>query len=113
MQPGYRVLPTCNWYFMAASTLLLTGVGWFVTARIIEPGLKGRDETAGAGGGPAGVTAWERRALFWTLVATVVTLAGLAALVLVPAPPLYGDTPQATSSARRRTAGPRPSWPSS
>lgn len=31
--------PTCNWYFLAASTFLLTIVGTFVTDRIVEPNL--------------------------------------------------------------------------
>lgn len=31
--------PTCNWYFLAASTILLTIVGTFVTEKIVEPNL--------------------------------------------------------------------------
>ncbi len=37
--PGYTVDPTGNWFFMIASTFLITGLGTFVTERIIEPRL--------------------------------------------------------------------------
>lgn len=38
-QPGYRVSPACNWYFMMASTFLLTIVGSWLSISIIEPRL--------------------------------------------------------------------------
>ena len=34
---GYTVSPLANWYFMMASTPLLTLLGWFVTERIVAP----------------------------------------------------------------------------
>lgn len=37
--PNYTVNPTVNWYFMAASTVVLTIVGTFVVDKIIEPRL--------------------------------------------------------------------------
>lgn len=37
LDPNYRVAVTSNWGFMFASTFLLTAVGWFVTARYVEP----------------------------------------------------------------------------
>ncbi len=37
IDPAYEVNPACNWYFMIISTFLITGLGWFVTAKIIEP----------------------------------------------------------------------------
>ena len=37
--PGYRVNPACNYYFMAASTLLVTAAGAWVTERVVEPRL--------------------------------------------------------------------------
>jgi len=36
---GYEVLPTCNWYFLFASTFLLTALGYFITEKIIIPRL--------------------------------------------------------------------------
>jgi len=37
--PAYTVAPTANYYFMIASVLLVTLVGWFVTDKIVEPRL--------------------------------------------------------------------------
>lgn len=39
INPNYTVLPTGNWYFMVASTFLITFVGTLVTEKIIEPRL--------------------------------------------------------------------------
>ena len=39
INPNYTVLPTGNWYFMVASTFLITFVGALVTEKIIEPRL--------------------------------------------------------------------------
>jgi aminobenzoyl-glutamate transport protein len=39
VSPGYTVAPTANWYFMIASTFLVTIVGTAVTAYLIEPRL--------------------------------------------------------------------------
>ena len=38
-QQGYRVSPACNWYFMFASTFLLTWIGSWMSIKIIEPRL--------------------------------------------------------------------------
>lgn len=37
--PTYEVHPAVNWYFMIASTFLITALGWFVTEKIVEPRL--------------------------------------------------------------------------
>lgn len=39
LDPNYNVLPVCNWYFMIASTFLITAIGTFVTDKIVEPRL--------------------------------------------------------------------------
>lgn len=39
IDPSYTVLPVCNWYFMMASTVLITVVGTLVTDKLIEPRL--------------------------------------------------------------------------
>lgn len=39
VDPNYVVQPTANYYFMIASTFLITIVGTFVTTRIVEPRL--------------------------------------------------------------------------
>jgi aminobenzoyl-glutamate transport protein len=42
--PGYAVAETANWWFMIASTVLLVGVGWAVTAWWVEPRYSGEGE---------------------------------------------------------------------
>lgn len=37
--PNYEVLANSNYYFMIVSTFLVTGIGWWVTERIVEPRL--------------------------------------------------------------------------
>ncbi|MEO1037898.1 MAG: AbgT family transporter, partial [Pseudomonadota bacterium] len=39
IDPAYEVHPAVNWYFMIASTFLVTGVCWAVTTFIVEPRL--------------------------------------------------------------------------
>lgn len=39
IDPNYLVLPTGNWFFMVASTFLITIIGTFITDKIIEPNL--------------------------------------------------------------------------
>lgn len=40
IDPSRSVNPLCNWGFMSASCLVIVGVGWYVTDRIIEPRLR-------------------------------------------------------------------------
>jgi len=102
--PGYEVAATANWWFMIASTVLLTGVGWGVTAWWVEP--RWRDRPAEEGG-PAPVdasalesqrlTPEQRRGLWAALGALAVTLAAMAAAVAVPGAPLHagpGESPR-------------------
>ena len=45
IDPEYLVHPAVNWYFMIVSTFVVTGVGWWVTAKIVEPKLGTYDDT--------------------------------------------------------------------
>ena len=40
IDPGRKVNPLCNWYFTAASCVVIVAVGWFITDRVIEPRLR-------------------------------------------------------------------------
>ena len=44
---NYEVHPAVNWYFMAASTFLITALGTWVTVRIVEPRLGAYDPLQG------------------------------------------------------------------
>lgn len=45
VNPGYVVQPTANWYFMMVSTVVIVGIGTFVTDRIVEPRLSAHRNT--------------------------------------------------------------------
>jgi aminobenzoyl-glutamate transport protein len=83
---------------MMASTFLLTGVGWAVTAFWVEPRLAGKP--AEEGGPPApqtvpgtGLTAEERRGLRSGGLAAALTLGVMLAAIWIPGAPLYGMAP--------------------
>ena len=76
IDPARTVNPLANWYFMSASTLLIIGLGWFITDRIVEPRLRhipiDGDTTELPRLDP--VAAAERRGLFAGLAAMLVGL---------------------------------------
>ncbi|WP_101926446.1 AbgT family transporter [Luteimonas rhizosphaerae] len=88
IDPAYEVHAAVNWYFMIASTFLVTAMGWFVTARIVEPKLGPYDPTQldpdadPVDMSPLGPV--ERRALRWAAVAAL-AMAALIAWLVVPA----------------------------
>jgi aminobenzoyl-glutamate transport protein len=88
--PGYEVTATANLYFMQASTIVLTGVGWFVTARWVEPRLSAQGITPADASAKAALGADEKRGL----VAASIAFAALAILVAlaiaIEGAPLHG-----------------------
>lgn len=101
LDPDYTVSATSNWSFMAASTLLLTLVGWFVSERILAPRLAPGRAPLAAAEPEATLGAEERRGL---LCGGLTLLALLVALVvsqqasfgfLADSPPEPGAKPAA------------------
>lgn len=80
LEPSRQVSAACNWYFTAASTLVIVGLGWFITDRIVEPRVRGI-EVDGDAPDPNASTALTRRERLALVVAALV--AGLAVLALV------------------------------
>lgn len=78
LEPTATVSPACNWYFMAASVLLLTGMGTAVARWWVEPRL-----AAGAPGEPLQAPD-DGRALAWTGLAALAFGAAVVALALGP-----------------------------
>jgi len=95
--PGYAVAPTCNWWLMIASTIMLTFVGGWVTDHVVEPRLRGAGVEAGAElPAPAtGLGDEERRGLRAGLPALALTLAVMVLAVVVPGAPLHGSAGKA------------------
>jgi len=90
IDPGYEVHPAVNWYFMIASTFLITAAGWFVTAKIVEPRLGAYDEREASEdlaehATMEPVSRIEKKGLVWALVSVLFVGAGI---VVVAGPPL-------------------------
>lgn len=88
IDPSVTVNPVANWWFMAFSTIIVTGVGVWVTHRIVEPKLGKYDPSAAEEGALdtmkiEPVSAGEKRGLLWALVAAL-GVASLLALTVVP-----------------------------
>ena len=66
LDPNYVVSPLCNWFFMFASTFVITAIGTFVTDKIVEPRL-GKYEGA-IEGESNDLTAAEKRGLKFAAV---------------------------------------------
>ncbi len=80
IDPAYVVSPAANYYLMVASTPLLTGLGWWVTEKIVAP--RWPDQTTvAADDAVEPLSDAERRGLRWagwaTLTLTAIVLAGI------------------------------------
>jgi aminobenzoyl-glutamate transport protein len=71
IDPSYRVNPAANYYFMATSTFLLTGLGTVITERVVEPRLGPWARSESDAAPLTGLTAAESRGLRWAAAATV------------------------------------------
>ena len=101
IDPARLVNPLCNWFFTSASTLLVIGLGWYVTDRVIEPRLRGTRVDADTENLPKleSLTRSERRGL-WGGLSTMVLLLVLLALASAPADsPLRAPDGQLTAFA--------------
>jgi aminobenzoyl-glutamate transport protein len=113
---GYTVAATCNWYFSAAATILVTLVGWAVTAWIVEPRFARRSPEEG-GPHPADashlthtlLTPLEKRGLVWSGLIFLLAVATAVAMTLVPGMPLYGAA-QTPPLAGPPVGGFNPRW---
>ncbi len=77
--PDTVVNPLCNWGFMSTSCLVIVGVGWYVTDRVIEPRLL-RVPFDREAGGPSGMDRLEPRELRALLVGLAVLTACVGVL---------------------------------
>lgn len=85
VDPTRNVNPLCNWYFMAASSVLILAVAWILTDRVIEPRLRTL-EVDGRDDGASGLHTFsdqEKRG-FWAGIGTFVLLTILLAAVAAP-----------------------------
>lgn len=87
IEPSYVVGPEANWYFMFASTFLITILGAWVTEKIVEPKLGNYDQSMAAEDFEAQaagkVTALEKRGMRNAGIAAL-AVSAILALTIVP-----------------------------
>jgi aminobenzoyl-glutamate transport protein len=103
IDPTYEVHPAVNWYFMMGSTFLITAIGTWVTARIVEPRLGAynpddADESVEKNPSLERLSAGEKRGLRWAAAGAGAT----ALLFVIVAGPQFTTTtllPAGTTTA--------------
>ena len=85
LDPDLQVNPLCNWLFTSVSSVLIVGLGWFLTDRVVEPRLAGTPIDGDPDEMPKmeALTPGERKGFYAGFAAM---LLGVAALVLVVLP---------------------------
>ncbi len=82
LDPNYSVSPVCNWFFMFASTFVITAIGTLVTDKLVEPRLGKYEGAIDTNTGE--LSAEEKRGLKFAGIAALVYLALIAIAVLPP-----------------------------
>jgi aminobenzoyl-glutamate transport protein len=77
MDPNYNVLATANYYFMFASTFVITAIGTFVTVKIVEPRLGKWSAIDGVSNQVEAMSAGEKKGLLHAALFSVVFAAFL------------------------------------
>lgn len=114
IDPDYQVAATCNWWFMIASTFIITGVGWATSSWFVERRLSRKSIEEG---GPAPVekadlesqqiTPTEAKGLASAVLAGVVVIGIILATVFVKDWPLYDYKMPAAETTERVESQPR------
>lgn len=107
--PRYEVHPAVNWYFMAASVPVVTVLGTWVTAKIVEPRLGKFDPNSASSELDSSIVMkplepLERRGLIWASLSAFLLALGLVYL----AGPIFGTTTELFKDPAQKGKG--PSW---
>ena len=92
LDPNIQVNVLNNYYFTTASSLLITGLGWYLTDKVVEPRLAGVKIDGDAEDLPElhPIEPNERKGLRWALISMLIGLVVLA-ITLVPADSAWRD----------------------
>ena len=89
LDPDYQVAVTANWWFMIVSTIILTLLGWGVTAWLVEPRL-GTTAVA-VPDGTVDNAGDSTPALKLGIITAIAIVAVIVLLIFIPGAPLYGS----------------------
>ena len=85
IDPTVNITPTANYFFMCASTFLITILGTLLTTKVIEPRLgKYEGETITGGSDLQNLSDKEKKAMTAANLTFVAMVVGLVALILMP-----------------------------
>lgn len=89
IDPEYVVGAEANWYFMAVSTFLVSGIGYFVTEKIVEPSLgkynpDDADDPSVLDTKVERLTALEKKGLLWSGVSMLIFACCLRGRLCLP-----------------------------
>ena len=88
--PGYQVAVTANWWFMIASTIILTLTAWVITAWFVEPRLNQQEVSIDKPKEIFIENKNEKTALRNAFIALVAALLITILIIKIPGAPLYG-----------------------
>ncbi|MCW8092844.1 AbgT family transporter [Alteromonas sp. ASW11-130] len=99
LDPSVILNPLNNYYFTAASAIIVTLLGWFITDKLVEPKLKNNPVDGDMSDLPSmePLKEDERTALRWSLVAVVLGIILLAVSASFDTSPWRGDDGTLTS----------------
>ncbi len=96
IEPTIEINPLVNWFFMAASSLLVISVGWWLTDKVVEPRLIKDTPVDGDMSEMPQLEALkpnESRGLLWASLGILIALIALTVIVLLPDSPLRDPNP--------------------
>ena len=92
LDADYKVAVTSNWWFMIASTFVLTFTGWLVTVKWVAPRVAGiAYENSHIKFESENTSDINRAAVIWAGIAFLLLLVVVLLAVNIPGAPLYGD----------------------
>ena len=99
LDPTREVNPLCNWMFTGLSSVLIVGLGWFITDKVIEPRLKSTPVDADADDVPKmdAMTPEEQRGLRAGIIAMLLGIAVLIGLSWSKTSPLRSPNGELTA----------------
>jgi len=96
LDPSVAINPLVNWFFMSASSVLVIGVGWWLTDKVVEPRLARDTPVDGDMSDMPKLEPLadsERRGLRWAVTSILVAIGLLTIAVLLPDSPLRDPDP--------------------
>ncbi|MFC3093322.1 AbgT family transporter [Alteromonas sediminis] len=101
IDPDIQVNPLNNWFFNSASTLLIVGIAWYLTDKVIEPRLKDTEVDGDPNEIPKieELTDKQSKALRWASLSMLVGIIVLIAILIPETSPLRDAEGKLTSFA--------------